>query len=144
MASPANPKPPFSAAVLDAMYASANRVWGECVLYSREITEGPHAGMKVQVLDMLYNHRLVLAYPKELDGYETGFCMPKNFNAVREAEAWDGESDPVLPWIKKVGTERIGPAHPRYDHQKDLYPHLDESAEHHAPTRTRASHSGLP
>ena len=87
---------------------------GDLVVYNRLLTEGPHAGMRVQVSVMLFNHRLALVYPEEFGNAERGFCMPTNFDAVRSAETWDGTGDPDRPWIKEVGTQRIGPANPHY------------------------------
>ena len=75
----------------------------EGALYQRELPDG----RELVVYPMLFNDRIVVGLP-DAPTYDDGWCMVKG-TAVDVAATWDGEGDPPGPWIKHLGSGRIGP-----------------------------------
>jgi hypothetical protein len=79
------------------------------VLFHRKLEDGPWAGKYILVLDMIYNHRIVIAEWGSV-WYERPFCFRKEGKpAIEAAQVWNGEGDPPGPWIKDVEEGRYGP-----------------------------------
>jgi hypothetical protein len=78
----------------------------ENYLYRKELDDG----REIVVYPMLFTDRLCIGVAGD-GGYERAWCYPRlhpagQTTAVIAAEAWDGEGDPPVGWIKEVGTER--------------------------------------
>lgn len=58
----------------------------------------------VDMIQMLYNQRVVLTPKSRLQVYDAGWCYPSTSAAVLAVAAWDWETEPEpVGYIKRVG-----------------------------------------
>lgn len=66
-------------------------------------------GREVVVYPMTFGKgRLVVGVP-EFDSYDDGWCYPRASTAIRAAQTWDGQGDPMDGWVRHLGTGRRRP-----------------------------------
>lgn len=58
------------------------------------------------VRPLMYTHAIITGRMGDRTGYEDRWCYPTRAQALAAIEAWDGQGDPPVGWIRNPSTGR--------------------------------------